>query len=81
MEEDVVHNKSMDRPTTRESQGEYSPNKGMLHNRSKGLDKVNTRALSETTKNSIDLVALKRTICLKLHFNTYLPMTTLDRDG
>ena len=62
MEESILDIELVNRPLAGESQRENRVNCGRLNDWAKCLGKVNTRALSEATKNPTCLVTLQRTV-------------------
>lgn len=66
MEEGILHIKLVNRPTTRESQGKHCANVRWFDHRTEGLSKIDTWALSESTKNPTRLVPLERPVSVEL---------------
>ena len=62
MQESIIDIKLMNRPIMRESNCEHCANGSRLDHGTEGLIKINSKTLSETSKNPTSLLSLKRTI-------------------
>ena len=62
MQESILDIKLMNRPILRESNCEHCANGSRLDHGTEGLIKINSKTLSETSKNPTSLLSLKRTI-------------------
>jgi hypothetical protein len=66
VEEGIFHVELLNGPGTRDSSGEHRTNSGRFHNRVEGLVVVDPRALSETPKDPMGLVAIKGPVSTEL---------------
>jgi hypothetical protein len=66
VEEGIFHIELLNGPGTGESSGEHHVNSGRFHNRAEGLAVVDPEVLSETPKDSTDLVAIKGPVSTEL---------------
>jgi hypothetical protein len=66
VEEGIFHVELLNEPVTGDSSGEHRANGGQFYNRTEGLIVVNFGALSETPKDTTDLVAIKDPISTEL---------------
>jgi hypothetical protein len=66
MEEGIFHVELLNGPVTGDSNGEHRANSGRFYNRAETLIVVDSGALSETSKDPTDLVAIKGPISTEL---------------
>jgi hypothetical protein len=66
MEKSILHVELLNRPATRNSNGEHRVHGGRFHNRAEHLIVVHTGALSETPEDPMSLVAIEGAVGAKL---------------
>jgi hypothetical protein len=66
MEKSILHVELLNRPATRNSNGEHRAHGGRFHNRAERLIVVHTGALSETLEDPTSLVAIDGAVGAKL---------------